>query len=343
MSDATHDIVPWRDLTDPRRAATVADLEAGLKEPVFENLEIPEQLGPVTIVVDDHKIKRFAFTQDEYSPWYLQQSPFDGARIGQPALLGNDLVQLFTTRYRASKTVGLHTEEQMWFDNPVRLGEKVTLSGCYTESYQRRGQGYVVMEASAVAEDGRSIVRHRGVEILRTIPGAIGGRGSDTPDKRVTGEVPANARMIDRVDSTAREGDVLKPMTKTITAEQAAVFSRIGEYVRNIHNDLEIARAGQLPVLIVQGQQQAGVVAAFLAQAFGTPWFTSGWFRVKFVATLSVFDPIAVSGVITAITRQSDGRSKVELEVWLRRASDSRLTTVGWASCVVPAEAVVYP
>ena len=103
--------VPWRDLTDPRRAAFVEDLEAGLKEPIFENLEIPEKLGPVTILVDDHKIKRFSFTQDDYSPWYLQGSPFDGARIGQPCLLGNDLVQLFTTRYRASKTVGFHTDK----------------------------------------------------------------------------------------------------------------------------------------------------------------------------------------------------------------------------------------
>ncbi|MCL4664795.1 hypothetical protein L0Z14_28215 [Burkholderia multivorans] len=59
MKEATNAERPWRDLTDPRRAIGVDDLEAGLKEPVFENLEIPEALGPVTITVDDHKIKRF--------------------------------------------------------------------------------------------------------------------------------------------------------------------------------------------------------------------------------------------------------------------------------------------
>ena len=31
----------WRDITDPRRAEAVDDLEEGLKEPEFENLEIP--------------------------------------------------------------------------------------------------------------------------------------------------------------------------------------------------------------------------------------------------------------------------------------------------------------
>jgi acyl dehydratase len=334
MIDATASSSPWRDLTDPRRAAYLEDLEAGLKEPVFENLEIPEELGPVTITVDDHKIKRFAFTQDDYSPWYLQSSPFGGARIGHPALLGNDLVQLFTTKYRASKTVGFHTEEQMWFDSPVKLGERVTMSGTYTEAYERRGQGYVVMEAKAVGEDGRSLIRHRGVEILRTVPGRIGGRGSETPQKRVTGEVPAGARTIERIDGDTRISDVLSPLAKTVTAEQAAVFSRVGEYVRNTHNDLAIARQGELPVLIVQGQQQAGFVAEFLAGAFGKAWFTDGWFQLKFVAPLQVFDPIEITGVVTGVSPQADGRRKYELEVWVRRASDARLTTVGWASCL---------
>src|SRR5829696_5772048 len=326
----------WRDLTDPRRAATVNDLEAGLKEPIFENLEIPEKLGPVTILIDDHKIKRFSFTQDDYSPWYLQGSPFGGERIGQPALLGNDLVQLFTTRYRASKTVGFHTEEQMWFDNPVKLGEKVTMSGAYTQAYERRGEGYVVMEAQALGEDGRSIIRHRGVEILRTVPGKIGGRGSEKPARRVTGEVGANARQIATVGADVRVGDVLEPLPKTITAEQAAVFSRLGEYVINIHSDLRAARAGQLRVPIVQGQQQAGCVAEFLARAFGTAWFTDGWFQLKFIAPLQVFDPIEITGMITGIDRAADGKQQVNLEVWVRRASDARLTLVGWASCKIP-------
>jgi len=168
---------PWRDLTDPRRAIEVDDLEAGLKEPIFENLAIPETLGPVTVTIDDHKIKRYAFTQDDYDPWALSASPFDGRRIGHACLLGNDLLQLFTLVYAGSKTVGFHTEEQMWFDSPAYLGERVTLSGAYVEAYERRGQGYVVMEAQATGEDGRSIIRHRGVEILRTVPGAVAGRG----------------------------------------------------------------------------------------------------------------------------------------------------------------------
>lgn len=334
MTSATQEDHPWRDLTDPRRAAHVDDLEAGLKDPLFENLEIPESFGPVTITLDDHKIKRFAFTQDDYDPWTLDGSPFDGRRIGHAGLLGNDLVQLFTLKYAGSKTVGFHTEEQLWFENPAYLGEKITLEGAYVEAYQLRGQGYVVMEATASGEDGRTILRHRGVEILRTVPGAIAGRGSGTPDKKVSGEVPAGARRIDRVDANVRVGDVLEPLQKIITAEQTAVFSRVGEYVKNTHSDFQIAREGKLRVPIVQGQQQAGVVAEFLTLGFGKRWFTDGWFRLKFINTLEVFDPIKVTGLVTGCQKTEAGL-QVDLEVWVKRGSDGKMTTVGWARCLV--------
>ncbi len=321
----------WRDLVDPRRAVDEDDLEAGLKEPEFENLEIPERLGPVTVTVDDHKIKRFAFTQDDYHPWHLEASPFGGRRIGHAALLGNDLVQLFTTVYAASRVVGLHTEEQLWFDSPAFLDEAVTLEGTYTEAYERRGQGYVVMEATATGADGRSVLRHRGVEILRTRPGDVAGRGSATPaygERRVTGAVPEGAPAFDRAAPAV--GQVLRPLPKTITVEQAAVFSRVGEYVRNIHNDLGLARAGGMRVPIVQGQQQFGVLAELLTRAVGASFFTGGWMRVKFLKTVDVHEPIEASGIVTAVTGD-----RIELDIWVRRA-DGALSAAGWASAPIP-------
>ncbi|MFD5747357.1 hypothetical protein [Streptomyces sp. NPDC127033] len=327
---------PWRDLTDPRRAGAADRLEEGLKEPEFENLAIPEELGTVRVVVDDHKIKRYAFTHDDHSPWHLTESPFGGRRVGHAALLGNDLVQLFTLVYAASKVVGYHTEEQMWFDSPAALDEIVTLHGTYTEAYRRRGEGYVVMEAEATGEDGRSVVRHRGVEILRTVPGTIGGRGSAAPERRVTGEIPPDARTVGTLGPDVRPGDVLAPLHKTVTAEQAAVFSRVGEYVRNIHNSLDAARAGGLRVPIVQGQQQFGVLAQLLTLRAGPTFFTGGWLRVKFLAPLEVFEPFTSTGVVTAVTPVDDGL-RVDLEVWVRRDTDDRLITAGWAAVTVPA------
>lgn len=327
---------PWRDLVDPRKLSETEEPDDGLKEPLFENLEIPEDFGPVQVRVDEHKIKRFAFTQDDYSPWHFDASPFfDGTRIGHAALLANDLLQLFTLKYAGSRVVGYHTEEQMWFDSPVRLGETVTLQGRYTESFVKRGQGYVVLEAQALGEDGRSLIRHRGEEILRTIPGEIGGRASATPTRRVTGETPADARTISPGESDPRPGDVLEPLDKIITAEQAAVFSRIGEYVKNIHNDFRTAREGKLRVPVVQGLQMYNVLTELLVRHFGQHFFTSGWMHTKFITPLEVFEPFSCTGLITSVTPGPQGR-QVDLEVWARRASDERMLLAGWASVTLP-------
>ncbi|WP_150463188.1 MaoC family dehydratase [Nesterenkonia ebinurensis] len=326
----------WRDLIDPRQLGGTEDPDAGLKEPVFESIEVPEDFGPVQLVVDEHKIKRFAFTQDDYSPWHLESSPFfDGARIGHAALLANDLLQLFTLKYAGSKVVGYHTEEQMWFDFPVRLGETVTLQGRYTDAYVKRGQGHVVMEAQALGEDGRSLIRHRGVEIMRTVPGEIAGRGSAKPAKRVTGEIPAGARTITPGEPDPRSGDVLEPLEKTIAADQAAVFSRIGEYVKNFHNDFRIARQGQLRAPVVQGLQIYGVLTELLVGHFGQSFFTSGWMHTKFLAPLEVFEPFSCTGLITSVTNGAE-RRHIDLEVWARRASDDRMLLAGWASVTLP-------
>ena len=326
----------WRDITDPRRALVVDDLEEGLKEPEFENLEIPEHLGPVQEILDDHKIKRYAFEIDDYSPWYLQESPFyGGKRIGHAGLFVNDLVQMFTTKYRPSHVIGLHTEEQIWFRSPAKIDEVVTLEGEYTESYVLRGQGYVVMEADAKGEDGRTIIRHRGVEILKTIPGDISGRASAKPDKKVTGEIAADARFLEYACEDIKPGDAVSPMKKNITAEQAAVYSRVGEFIVNIHNNREMAQKGNLRMPIVQGAQMFCTMTNMLTEFFGKDFFTSGWLRTKFISTMNVFEDYEISGVVTAVEPLENGKKKVELDVWIRRCSDKRLCVVGWASCEI--------
>lgn len=325
----------WRDITDPRRAAEVDDLEAGLKTPLFENIELPEQFGPVSVRVDDHKIKRYAFTQDDHLEWAINgDSPF-GGRVGQAALLANDILQLFTLTYAASEVVGLHIEEQLWFDNPVRLDEIATMTARYVDAYVQRGQGCVVMEGEARGEDGRSLIRHRGVEILRTVPGDIVGRAeSGEPQRRVTGTVPPGARRSRRLLGAVRIGDALQPLHKAITVEQAAVFSRIGEYVRTTHTSLGVAREAGLRVPIVQGQQLVGIIAQLLTAAFGENFFTSGWLRVKFIAPVFVNDELTVEGIVTAVDRRDDGTA-VELEIWIR-CPDGRLAVAGWASAKLP-------
>ena len=154
-------------------------------------------------------------------------------------------------------------------------------------------------------------------------------------DRQVTGEVPEGSRVVDTL-AAARVGDVLTPLIRTVTFEQAAVFSRLGEYVTNIHDDLATARKGGLRQPIVQGAQQFGLFAQRLVHAFGAGFFTSGWLRTKFLRPVDVFEPLAISGVVTGVEpAEGGGGSTASLEVWAR-TSDGRLATVGWASATLP-------
>lgn len=326
---------PWRDLTDPRRARDVDDLEEGLKDPAFENLEIPEYLGKATLLVDDHKVKRYAFTVDDYHPWAFGPSPF-GHRIGQAGLLTNDIVQLFTLKYAASKTVGLHTEEQLWFDGPIFVDSHVTIEGTYVESYVKRGLGYVVMEAAVTNPAGETLIRHRGIEVLRTVPGDVVGRGNaqfQEGERRISADYDTALPFVVKAGAGLHLGSPLAPLRRTLTQEQASVFSRCGEYVRNAHNDLEISRQGGMRIPIVQGQQQLCVVLTLMTRLFGKQWYESGWIKTKFINPLEVFVPVTVGGVVTQTEQDSDG-SWVGVDVWVQR-DDGVLTTVGTARCRV--------
>lgn len=320
----------FRDLTNPRNVVYGKDLESGLKEPEFENLEIPECFGPVNILIDEYKVKRYAFVIDDYSSWSFSH----GEHLGQAGLLVNDLLQLFTLAYKGSHVIGLHTEEQIWFENPVRVGEIVKLEGTYTDKFINRNHGHVVMEAIARGEDGRTIVRHRGVEIMKVMPGYVAGRGNAKPSFRVQGEVPESARFLDCLVEDIKVGDALVPIVKEITAEQAAVYSRVGEFVTNIHNNLDTARKGGLRIPIVQGAQLFCLMAEHMSHFFGKSFFTNGWMKTKFIAPVEVCEAVEVSGYITAIDHMAEGKVKVSLEIWIRRRSDNCLAVIGWVSCI---------
>ena len=65
---------------------------AAFKEATFENVVVAQELGPTELVVDDHFVKRYAFTVDDYMPWALHEtSPF-GRRIGHATILADDLL-----------------------------------------------------------------------------------------------------------------------------------------------------------------------------------------------------------------------------------------------------------
>lgn len=310
------------------------------KEALFDSAEIGETFGPLELVVDDHKIKAFAFTQDDYNPWYFESSPF-GGRIGHPAILANDLLQLYHLNYAEygpSQSVGLHTGEELWFHAPVFVDEKVVLEGRYVDKYERRGKGYVVMEAEARGADGRLLVRHRGTEIMRVEAGQVVGARSETSvDKQVTGAYLADVEPATRARPGLAVATPVAPLTKQARADQMEVYSMISPFSKNIHTDLEAAQAAGLRLPIMQGQQQMSFVCELMAGYFGETWFTSGWVKVKFISPVYAFENLTVRATVTGESPGPEG-TRQELEVWVEDGKGAK-TAVGWASAKITGQA----
>lgn len=335
LDTQTMTATPWRDISDPRVAQDVDDLEAGL-EVLGADIPIPTRVGPVSVTIDAHRAKRYAFSQDEY-PERMYGTTGEAEYVS-PAILGNDLLQLYNVDFSASKVRGLHAQEELWLHSPVRIGEVVTMTAEFTEVYERRGQAHVVMEAEARGEDGRVIARHRGIEMMSDNPGGLAGGSRSDANARtdsVTGDVDALARVLSpETAHTAGSGDVLPTRNLEVTFEQAAVYSRVGEYVFNVHNSLSEARSQGLRVPIVQGQQQVTFLASLMEQTFGRHWCATGYIKVKFLRPVEVFEPVELSGAVvdTAATEQG---TLVRTHLWTRR-EDAGLSTVAWAECTIP-------
>ena len=296
----------------------------------YENIVLGEDFGPIYEVVDDYKIKKFAFMMDDYNPWCFGDSPF-GKRIGHAGILANDLLQLFTQVFDPNTVVGLHTQEELWFRNPVFAGERATLVGKYVEKYERRGKGYVVMEAEARGEDGRLLFQHRGVEILRIEHGEVVGKATaEAPEKRVTGEYRKDLESVTHARCGITPGTPVVPLAKQVFQDQIAVFSLVGKHLRNIHTDIEVARKAGLRDTLAQGIMETIYITEMLTSFFGPAWFTTGWEKMKFIRPVSSGETLAARGVVTGETKEAGG-TRIELEVWVENAA-GEMTAAGWAS-----------
>ncbi|MET7640899.1 MaoC family dehydratase [Streptomyces sp. NPDC005438] len=288
-------------------------------------------MGPVEVTVDRRKVLDHAYCEDDFGSWYFQDSPFGGP-VGHPLVLANDLLFLFYENYDGNTAQGLHTHEHLTFHSPVAVGERVTVSGGYTDKYERRGQGYVVLEAEARGADGRLLVRHVGREIMRTVAGEIVGKGRAAPTERkrtVLGTVDPDLPVLERARLDAPARSALTTRTTAFTQDQMSVFSWAGRGYANVHTHVEKAAASGLDRTIVQAQQQTGFLVSHLVDLFGKSFFTSGELDLRFVSPVFVGDQLTASGAVAGV----DG-DRLELEVWIDKADGTR-SALGWASARV--------
>ncbi|MEV1286311.1 hypothetical protein [Micromonospora sp. NPDC049679] len=303
-----------------------------LKAVRYENFEVGEKFGPIDLLVDDHFIKSYAFTVDDYHAWSFDErvSPF-GERVGQAAILLGDLLRLLNTRYDPFQDFGLHQREQVWFSSPVRMGERVRLTGEVVETYVRRGRGYFVTDAEARSlEDGRLIVRHRAIECAEIgDPDTLGGGSAPASNaRRVAGVYPTDREIVRVAGPGLAVGSPLPSLRKVVHQEQMSVYSNVQGFWRTTHTDLAAAQSQGLETTLAQGLMAAAYISELATGFFGPAWFTTGHLDLAFVAPFGPGEEVRVLGVVSDVP-ENDGR--VEIETWVERASDGSKIAVGWA------------
>jgi hypothetical protein len=137
------------------------------KEPTFENVEVGETFGPVTLKTDDFFLKSYAYATDDYSAVEIVDGQVRATGFVPGAAIVSELMLVFLTVYDPDGVVGLHQKEEAEYFAPVPVGTTLTLTGRYIDKYERRGKGYCVLEAEARDESGRLVVRQRSTEIMR--------------------------------------------------------------------------------------------------------------------------------------------------------------------------------
>lgn len=315
--------------------ASVIAPAPGKKEGLFELIEENEVFGPFTYPIDDFAVKSYAYTQNNYHPWsFSDDNPF-GKRIGQAGIMNNDVLWVIMDHFDCDTLVGLHTHTELWFHNPVFVGEQITTSGMYTDTSSRNGMNYVSLSAKCVGEDGRPLITYKGMEIMRIL-------GSDLPkekskpapdEDRVTGEYDESIPEVTKACVDATIGAPTPKRLHHATQLQTLVYSRADAVPNTIHASLKVAKAAGYPDFVMQGQQQVSLMTDYLCDFFGLSWYTTGHLKAKMIRPLVSGDMLTIQAIIKNKTEEN-GKTRLHMHIWVKN-SEGKLFTVGWADALV--------
>lgn len=301
------------------------------KDPVYENVAVGETFGPTELVLDEFFLKSYAYSTDDYTCMRILDGAIVPGDFVPGAAIVSELMLVFLLVYHPDKVVGLHQREEGEHFRPVRPGERLTLTGKYVAKYEKRGKGYVMLEAEARDESGVLVVRQRSTEVMRVPEGVKVGTGGGTPERRISPR-PLAAPPAARIVRGTAVGTALTPLVKRVRQAQMSVFSGAEIHKQGIHTVRAIARSAGLKDCIAQGMMESCWASEFLTRAFGEAFLASGRHNTTYLSPVYPHDTITCEGVVTGIAATPDGE-RIEAEYWMRN-QDGIVTAVGWGSAV---------
>jgi len=122
------------------------------------NAEIGHEIAPVEMVITAEMAERHAWANDDYNPWYLEDSPF-GRRIVSPTFLSYDTDIMLWNHFVLPEGYGVWAKQEFQFIHPLRVGKKIRITGRLIDKVSKRGRDHLSFEFLVVDEDGLEIVR----------------------------------------------------------------------------------------------------------------------------------------------------------------------------------------
>ena len=121
--------------------------EQKLREFDYDKVEIGEPLGSYEYLLTQEMLDNFRASVDD------PEAPFPTLAVKHDATA---LAMVYD-----DQTGGVNAGNQVEFFNPPIPGKKIRVSGRIADKYLRRDKPYLVIEATAVDEDGRMLEKMR--------------------------------------------------------------------------------------------------------------------------------------------------------------------------------------
>ena len=122
---------------------------------VWESIPVGDDLGSLDYVLTQQMV-------DDY------RRVVDNPHAAYPTVAARHPANLFYRKYAAVMRVPNMGHDSEYYNPPV-AGKRITITGRVADKYVRRGNSYLIVEATAVDEDGRLIEKSRLVGLAKEV------------------------------------------------------------------------------------------------------------------------------------------------------------------------------
>lgn len=120
---------------------------------VWESIPVGDDLGTLDYVLTEKMVSDY-------------RRVVDNPHAAYPTVAARHPANLFYRKYASVMRVPNMGHDSEYFNPPV-VGKRITIHGRIADKYIRRGSAYIIVEATAVDEDGRLIERSKLVGLAR--------------------------------------------------------------------------------------------------------------------------------------------------------------------------------